>query len=229
MIKFYGTPISPISTFNKIMPGRNALVSFAHHQDITRAFKICDKVILDNGAYSFWTKGLNINWNDYYTWVNKYPKRFFFLIPDVIDGTETENDKLIEQCPYSDGVPVWHVGESLKRLARLSKIYDIIAFGSSGELRQLGTPQWHLKMHNAMKIVCNSNGVPKIKIHMLRCLNHKIFTKYPFYSGDSSTLGRNHKSGNWKDMVKRVEKHNSPKKYNFLQGGLCTLSKNNLK
>lgn len=57
MIKFYGTPITPQSVFLEHMKGRNALVSFAHPQDAYLCFSNCKKVILDNGAFSFWKTG----------------------------------------------------------------------------------------------------------------------------------------------------------------------------
>ncbi len=70
-------------------------------------------------------------------------------------------------------------------------------------------------MNEAMKIVCDNTGKPKVKIHMLRCLNPKIFTQYPFYSGDSTNLARNHSRDGWHQILSRIEKYNSPKNYKF--------------
>lgn len=215
MIKYHGTPITPKEIFYKSMPNRNALISFAHPNDIDKAFANCNKVCLDNGAFSFWTKNKQVNWEDYYRWVEKYQKREFHIIPDVIDGTEKENDLLLDSNELTKGIPVWHVAETLERLKRLMERYDYIAFGSSGELSELGTYEWHKKMNEAMKIVCDEDGKPKIKIHMLRCLNPKIFTKYPFYSGDSTNLARNHARDGWKQILERIEKYNSPMYYKF--------------
>ena len=70
-------------------------------------------------------------------------------------------------------------------------------------------------MNDVMKVVCDKEGYPKLKIHMLRCLNPKIFTLYPFYSGDSTGLAQNHSRDGWRQITTRIEKYNSPKRYTF--------------
>ena len=223
MIKYHGTPITPRAVFNEFMPNRNALISYAHSHDFDRACELCDRVIVDNGAFSFWTKGKIVDWNNYYKWVDERIDLIdYFFIPDVIDGTEEENDSLIAQFLFdninkdiSKAVPVWHVGESLDRLIRLTDSFNYIAFGSSGEFRTLGTYEWHKRMNDVMKIVCDSDGIPLVKIHMLRCLDPRIFTMYPFYSGDSTNLARNHSRDGAKQIIDRIEKYDSPKKYTF--------------
>ena len=215
MIKYHGTPVTPRNIFFKALTNRNALISFANPQDIKVAFENCNKVILDNGAFSMWTKKKKTDWNKYYDWVKEHSNRDFYFIPDVIDGSEIENDALLKDNPFSDGVPIWHIAESFERLERLASDYDFIAFGSSGEYSELGTEKWHRRMNEAMRVVCNKDGEPQVKIHMLRCLNPKIFTKYPFFSGDSTNLARNHHRDGWENILNRIEKYNSPKIYNF--------------
>jgi len=223
MIKYHGTPITPERVFNEVMPNRNALVSYAHPHDLKKALKQCNKVCLDNGAFSFWTKGKSVDWNNYYSWVfDVYSYIDFFIIPDVIDGSEEDNDNLIADylrrvvdVDNRKGVPVWHVAESFDRLFRLMDSFDYICIGSSGEYSTLGTKTWHKRMNDVMRIVCDSDGIPKVKVHMLRCLDPRIFTMYPFYSGDSTNLARNHsRDGAWQ-IVNRIEKYDSPAKYTF--------------
>ena len=237
MLKYHGTPITPKAVFMEAMKGRNCLIPFTQKQDLKKAFGICDKILIDNGAYTIWRQGISIDWNDYYDWIDGiYGEINYFFIPDVIDGTEEENDLLISNYlkRYSDdkkGIPVWHIDESLHRLQTLMDSFDYIAFGSSGKYRQLGTEQWHKRMNDAMAIICNKGGIPKVKIHMLRCLNPKIFTQYPFYSGDSTNLAQNHSiynsiQGNkiknikpsndgWKIVIRNIEECNSPLVYKF--------------
>ena len=215
MVKFHGTPLTPKNVFVDALSGRNCLIPFPRPDNAELAFANCDKIILDNGAFSVWRQGIKINWDDYYQWVEMHQHREFYFIPDIIDGSEEENDALLADNPFSDGVPIWHVSETLNRLERLCADYELIAFGSSGEYAQLGTTKWHDKMDEAMHIVCDSDGFPKRKIHMLRCLNPKIFTRYPFYSGDSTNLARNHSRDGWKNILWRIEKYDSPNKYIF--------------
>jgi len=219
MIKYHGTPCSPIRVFEEAFTGRNVLIPYPRPDDMKRAVKLCNKIILDNGAFSIWRKGGTPNWDNFYKWVDLHIDRIeFFFIPDVIDGSEKENNKLIKDYfkrSYTKGVPIWHINESIKRLKKLSKKFDYIAFGSAGEYSQLGTDKWHNKMKEAMKVICDDNGVPKVKIHMLRCLNYKIFTKYPFYSGDSTNVAMNHNRKGWKPIIERIETYNSPKIFKF--------------
>ncbi len=223
MIKYHGTPITPKRVFEQIMPTRNALISYAHSGDLERALKICDNVIIDNGAFSFWTKGKKVEWNKYYEWIEKFEDKIeFYIIPDVIDGTEEENDKLILdyfernlQKESRKGVPVFHIAESFDRLYKLLDYFDYICLGSSGEYGTLGTEKWHIRMNDIMRIVCDKRGVPKVKLHMLRCLDPRLFTKYPFYSGDSTNLARNHARDGSLNILKRIEPYNSPKNYKF--------------
>ncbi len=236
MVKFHGTPLTPISVFNEVVPTRNILVSWANPQDINRACDQCDKLILDNGAFTFWSKKKKVNWDRYYEWLIQYYDRIeCFFIPDIIDGAEKENDDLIEQyfkeniaiermCDIwfnidfkPKGVPVWHIHESFERLEKLMRRFDYIAIGSSGEYNKLGTQKWHNRMNEAMKVICDKNGYPKVKIHMLRCLDPKIFTKYPFYSGDSTNVARNHNRKGWKPIMNRIEHFDSPEKYEFVK------------
>lgn len=228
MIKYHGTPITPMSVFKEAVTNKNVLISYAHRGDLNRALQYCNKICLDNGAFSFWTKGKTIDWNKYYEWVeDNYERIEFFIIPDVIDGTEEENDQLIESyCLWErekgnwnkrkwKGIPVWHLGDSINVLKKMVDSFNYIAFGSSKEYSTLGTEKWHKRMNEAMKIVCDKNGKPIRKIHMLRCLDAKIFTKYPFYSGDSTNLARNHSRDGWKQILNRIEPYNSPYKYRF--------------
>tara|TARA_R110001632_G_scaffold215943_1_gene343272 strand:+ start:506 stop:700 length:195 start_codon:yes stop_codon:yes gene_type:complete len=58
------------------------------------------------------------------------------MMPDVIDGGEKENDKLLKEWPKElkgCGVPVWHMNESDERFIRLCSEYDRVAIGSCGE------------------------------------------------------------------------------------------------
>ena len=217
MIKYHGTPCSPMKVFYEAFTDRNVLIPYPRPDDLKRAKEVASKIILDNGAFSIWKKGISVDWNKFYEWVDlNIDDIEFYFIPDVIDGTEEENDHLIADYflkGRSKGVPIWHVNESLERLYRLMNSFDYIAFGSAGDYSQLGTDKWHSKIKEAMSVVCDDYGYPKVKIHMLRCLNPRLFTKYPFYSGDSTNVAMNHNRKGWRPIMERIEEHDSPKRY----------------
>ena len=217
MKKFYVTPITPNHVFEEYMAHRNVVISYLRPDNYKLAVEHCQKIIFDNGAYTFFRKGIASNFETFYKFLED--KKFnYFFIPDVINGSETENDLLISQCPkefLNKGIPVFHIHESNDRLIELMKRFNYIAFGSSGEFWKIGTDKWLNRIHQLMKIVCDPDGFPKIKIHMLRCLNAKIFTKFPFYSGDSSNFARNHSRDGAGNIIDNIESFNSPEKYDF--------------
>src|SRR5581483_10759146 len=98
------------------LAGRNFCVSFADTRDIEACHRIGQSVMLDNGAYSFWTSERAPDWDEYMTWAEgwlDYPTTWA-VIPDAIDGGEDENDALLVkwfQRGLPKGAPVWHLHE----------------------------------------------------------------------------------------------------------------------
>jgi hypothetical protein len=200
MIPYPGLPITPASACVRAVGGGHAFVSFAHPDQLTIALECAQSIAVDNGAYPAWRRGEPItDWTPYYEWIgelHRYPQFDFAVIPDVIDGTEEENDALLAEWPWRKsaphiGAPVWHLNESLERLARLVAEFPRICLGSSGEYAQIGTQKWWTRMSEAMDVICDKSGRPCAKIHGLRMLDPDIFTKFPFASADSTNIGRN--------------------------------------
>lgn len=195
MIHYHGTPITPEADMVRIVTGRHAMVSFANPQQIEIVADICQSFSQDNGAYPAWRAGKPItDWTPYYAWVRewkKHPGFDFALIPDVIDGTEKENDTLIAVWPHGNaGVPVWHLHESLRKLQRLCEFWPRVALGSSGEYATIGTDKWWNRMAEAMEVACPF-GRPDAKLHGLRMLDPEVFSRFPFSSADSTNVARN--------------------------------------
>ncbi len=196
---YHGTPITPNDVFREHMHFRNALVSYARPDQFELAKVHAKEIMIDNGAFSIWMQSKKkgkvkaTSWDGYYGWIDQiYADITEFILPDVIDGSEEDNDALLTECSLMNGIPVWHVNESFDRLERLAADYPYIAFGSAGEYGTLGTAKWNEKVDHAMSLLSDDDGIPLVKVHMLRCLNHKIFSRYAFYSGDSTNLARNH-------------------------------------
>lgn len=202
MIKYHGTPFGGSNQeAAEALIGRHAFVSFASPQQLQVALEVCQSVAFDNGAFSAWKSDKVIDWDDYFRWVQKYqrhPRLDWAIIPDVIDGDESANLKLISrwtQWFHADaiplGVPVWHMHESDVKLKWLATAYPRLAIGSSAEYATVGSCEWHQRMNWAMGLICDANGQPRTKIHMLRGLDPAVFTMYPFASADSTNAARN--------------------------------------
>lgn len=200
MIHYHGTPCGGTS---KDLPqfycGRHALVSFANTSDIGVVIECCQTFCVDNGAFSFWKSKVPVDWDKYIEWVkplSRHPGFDFWVIPDVIEGTEDDNWKLVfrygREVPY--GVPVYHMHESLDHLHRLVVNFNRVAIGSSGQWPNPGTPSWWARMEEVMSVCCDSDGVPKTKLHLLRGLDPEVFSKLPLSSADSTNAVLNAKS-----------------------------------
>lgn len=195
MIHYHGLPITPDTTPAIALAGAHAFVSFRHPDQLGLAAEICQSFAVDNGAFSAWKAGSPVtDWEPYYEWVesiSRTPNFDWAIIPDVIDGTEEDNDRLLYQWPMMlPGVPVWHLHESIARLVGLCDRWPRVALGSSGQYAQVGSQPWEQRMQEAMKAIC-VNGQPIAKIHGLRMLDPEIFSRYPFASADSTNIGRN--------------------------------------
>ena len=196
MIHYHGTPVTPRERLYELA-GRHFCVSFAEPRDVKVCHEIGQSVMLDNGAFTFWRGSASMwtDWRAFYDWAEPwldYPTTWA-VIPDVIDGSEEDNDRLLVhwfQTRLPKGAPVWHLHESMDRLRRLAHGYERVCFGSSGQYAKLGTPQWHGRVQEAFSVVADERGrVPWV--HMLRGLD-QAGSIYPFASADSANIARNH-------------------------------------
>jgi hypothetical protein len=198
MIHYHGTPIGGTrQDVARFLIGRHALVPFPRQDDMGIVAEVCKAFVLDNGAFTIWNKGGTLDVAGFIAWVrhwHRHPGFQWALIPDVIDGDEAANDAMLEQWPADlrrCGVPVWHLHEPVARLVRLAQQYHTVALGSSGKWATPGTAGWWLRMREAMDAVCDEHGRPMCKLHGLRMLNPKVFSKLPLASADSTNAGRN--------------------------------------
>lgn len=196
MIHYHGGPITPDTCAIKVWTARHAFVSFAATQQMNLAVEVTQSFALDNGAFTFWKQGHGVRWADYYAWVDTWrthPGFDFAVVPDVIDGSENENDQLADEWPFPrhQGAVVWHVNESIDRLRRLAQVWPRVCIGSSGEF-DVSTPRRFLgRAYQAIGAICGSNNRPICKLHGLRMLNPAIFSKLPLSSADSTNVARN--------------------------------------
>ena len=193
MIHYHGTPITPVTEIQKLA-GRNFCVSFERPDQVKRCHDIGQSVMLDNGAFTVWVKGKMMDWTKYYRWCEPWLDYHttWAVIPDVIDGTEEDNDELLKQWPHGDkGSPVWHLHESFDRLRELCDQFSRVCFGSSGMYSNPGSSAWHRRVSEAFNTIAPSGTVPAW-IHMLRGLKFSG-SDYPFASVDSAYVGRSHR------------------------------------
>lgn len=199
MIHYHGTPIGGSKTEAiRFLMGRHALVPFTYQQDMEAVADVCQSFVLDNGAFSVWKSGKKLDIDGYKEWVKTWclhPGFDWALIPDVIEGSEDENDALLMDWHFSKldkhGVPVWHLHESLERLERLCSQWRTVALGSSGVWSNPGSGGWWQRMKDVMDVACDELGRPKSRLHGLRMLDPEIFSRIPLSSADSTNAAVN--------------------------------------
>jgi hypothetical protein len=196
VIHYHGLPLNPVLSMIRAMKGKHCMVSFDRPEQVAEACEMCQSVVLDNGAFAAWRNKREYDFTGYLNWAQswlKHPAVDWCVIPDVIDGSEAENDVLLDEwnLDRAVSVPVWHLHESLDRLDRLVWAYPRVALGSSGEYREPGMTNWWHRMGEAMSVACDKHGYPRCKLHGLRMLDPVIFSHLPFASADSCNVARN--------------------------------------
>jgi hypothetical protein len=221
MIHYHGTPITPIAKFYK-MGGRCFCISYATPTDVTRAHEIGQSVLLDNGAFTFWRQGVEVSaawWEDYAKWAEPWLDHptTWAIIPDVIGGTEQENDALIFKWPrhlFKQSAPVWHMHESLDRLKYLCEAWPKVCIGSSGEYADPRSSPWAYRMDETFNAIIPNGGKPPTWIHMLRAMDQAINGQWPFASTDSTNAAQNHHLYNCPtDIASKIDRKQAPARW----------------
>lgn len=228
MIHYHGGPITPEPCAVRTWKARHAFISHAAPEQLALAATVAQSFGLDNGAFSRWKAGTPVDWPAFYAWVamwRNHPGFDFAVVPDVIEGTEAENDELLAQWPFPrhQAAAVWHTNESFERLQRLAREWPRVAIGSSGEHDVKRPTAFVAHAQRAITYILDEHGFPITRLHGLRCLNPAIFTRLPLASGDSTNVARNigidsrwtgayapaHKEARAQILVERIEAHNS--------------------
>lgn len=246
MIRYHGTPFSGETTAKLALRGRHAMVSFAEPKDIELVAELCQSFALDNGAFTAWKQGAHYDPDAFIEWALhwlKHPGCDFAIIPDVIDGTEEQNDRLIETIKHtapqgtwirSKWCPVWHLHEGLARLKWLVENWPRVALGSSGQYAEVSSPAWWQRMAQALDVATDADGTPLCKLHGLRMLDSVVFAHIPFASADSTNVARNiGVDDKWSGpyvpttahvralvMIDRIESHASARRWNRETAGV---------
>jgi hypothetical protein len=191
VIHYHGTPITPREQLLR-MVGRNFCISMAAPADLKTCLQIGQSLMFDSGAFSAFTRGVKVDWDDYFAWLEPMLEHpHWAVMPDVIGGDHLQQDELLRQWPFRKemGAPVWHLNLPLGWLLQLAELYPRICIGSSGEYWEVGRPKWCGRMDQAFNLLA-INGL-KPWVHGLRMLG-QIDGGWPLASADSTNVAQNH-------------------------------------
>ena len=192
MIHYHCADINPHQKLIEGLAGRNLLVSHAYPRAVKIAHEIGQSVLLDNGAFTVWRQGHEPDWAGYYEWADKWLEcpTTWAIIPDVIDGGEEIQNKLMDQWPHGErGAPVWHLDESIERLCSLvDGGWPRICLGSAGAYAKIASEPWLIRMFQAFNEVDRVFGkMPWLHGLRMQVVGHM----FPFGSVDSADIARN--------------------------------------
>lgn len=202
MIHYHGSPFGgKRSEVTQFFRNRFAFVSWLRDEDLPTIADVGRGFAIDNGAFTAWKSGEAVNWEQYIRYLrewSRHPRFQFAVIPDTIDGTEQDNRDLVKFWDkrawhpwYIQGAAVWHLHESLGWLDQLVSGRRLVCLGSSGDYATPNTKAWINRMDEAMRVICDSDGRPRTKIHGLRMLAPSIVERFPFASADSTNVVQN--------------------------------------
>ena len=241
-IHYHGTPISPRSQLLELA-GRFFCVSYASPQDVRVCHESGQGILLDNGAFTHWKKGLpgygeigDLNghfrgtilspvYRKYVDWCREwtaYPTTWA-IIPDSINGDAELNQRLVDEWPVNEigvhqAAPVWHLHESIDRLRSLingKMKWPRVCIGSSGEYAVVGSDRWRRRMDVVFNRITDHSGRVPCWLHMLRGMS-LAGDLYPFASLDSTDVARNHnRGGNIVERVNRWDRVQCPKLFHL--------------
>lgn len=205
-------------TGEKLIVDLNANFLRSYHNDKKHIAKLIElkkegkwkgKLMVDSGAFTCWTKGIEICPDTYIEWINENSEYVdYFIQLDSIPG-KPNNPPTLEQakqateqswqnyvhmvenvtCPQKI-LPVYHKDEPASYLQQIvnykinGKPIEYMCLGGQVTVRsQTERQKWYNYIFDNVQRSSN----PNIKIHSLGCANTGILERYPFYSSDATS------------------------------------------
>lgn len=190
-IQYHGTPITPAGQLAR-MRGEHFCVSFYRPDNADVCETIGASVMWDNGAFSAYTKGAQIDEGALYAWLEPrlyHPHRAVVL--DVIGGPVEQQRRAIKRWPFPRELswPVWHLDKPLDYLSELCDGgWAGVCLGSAGEYWEIGSMGWERRMEAVFDHLAPRGCLPWL--HGLRMLGQ--VRGWPMASVDSTGLAQNY-------------------------------------
>lgn len=152
------------------------------------------KLFIDSGAFTAYTKGIEIDLNEYIDYCHKNADiiehisvldRIDFDSPATAIKETYRNLVEMERQGLKDVVPTYHIGEPEEVLDFYVKNYKYISIGGMVGVSLKRTMFaldriWHLYL-------TDDDGFPKVNVHGFGITSLPAMLRYPWYSVDSST------------------------------------------
>lgn len=148
--------------------------------------KLKKPLFLDSGAFSVMTQGIEIDIDDYASYIKENIDSLeLYANLDVIGDAQAtqENQDYLEALGLNP-LPTFHYGSNYENLKRLAASYTYIGLGG---LVPIAKSRKKLQVHldRCFKIIREVN--PKLKVHGWGMTSYFAVMRYPFYSVDSTS------------------------------------------
>lgn len=213
-LHYHGLPLTPAPMLLDLS-GRHVCISFATQVkgQVDIALRRMQSVMFDNGAFSIYRKGGQLDPNAYYRWLEPmlgHPH--WAVVPDIIGGDVAQQRSLLRTWPFPKelGAPVWHLGLPFDYLLELADEWPKVCLGSSGDYWQVGGPAWSKRMDEAVETIASKRRYAPW-LHGLRMMA-QAGKRWPLASVDSVNIARNYKDREEMPgfMAQRLDAANNP-------------------
>lgn len=145
------------------------------------------RVFLDSGAFSAYTKGVEVDVEAYCAYIRNNAD--IVLCASVLDAIGDfrgtfNNQRRMEQLGTSP-LPCFHYGEPVEALDWYVQNYEYITIGG---MVPISTPQLKLWLDRLWEDhLTDEHGRPRVKVHGFGLTSLPLMMRYPWWSVDSST------------------------------------------
>jgi len=150
-------------------------------------------VFLDSGAFSAFTKGVEINLPEYCRYIQRNEDIIYkddgVLVASVLDGIgdplKTWQNQLAMEANGVRPLPCFHYGEDERYLEWYMERYEYITIGG---MVPIAKPQLYFWLDRIWeKYLCDGSGRPRLKVHGFGLTTQGLMERYPWWSVDSSS------------------------------------------
>lgn len=169
---------------------------------VDKVRKTGDRVFLDSGAFSAFTKGISVDLKQYCRYIKAnediIEKVDGILCASVLDGIgdplKTYQNQLAMEKEGVRPLPCFHYGEDERYLEWYISKYEYITLGG---MVPISTGQLFIWLDRLWsKYLTDGSGRPKVRVHGFGLTTPSLMRRYPWYSVDSSSWIRLGFSGN---------------------------------